>query len=535
MKYWHYVTFLMIGLSQSAFAQSTADSLINLLKQEIAHKDIYVTQKEKRILLLREQLPKIPALSLQQRFDLYNALYHEYKTFVYDTAFTYAQKLLNTAFVMKDKRKIGYARVKLGFILISSGMFKETFDTLNVVDVKFLHDTSRIDYYRLLGRTYSDLIIYNNDLHYRSRYRVLEHTYMDSALMYSQPGSFYSYYLRAVKQIHSNQPQAAAETVHALFNAMTLTYPQQAVNYYDLANAYRLLHDEEKMLQYMAMSSLADIRAATKETAAMNALARWLYERGDNSNAYIFIKQALDDAEFYGARQRKVEISSVLPLIASAELNSAESISKRWALYASGLGALLLLVAVFLFIIYKQLKRLRLAKSIISETNQSLLNTNQRLEEANKIKEEYLSYYFNVSSVFVSKIENFKQSIEHKLTTKKYDDIRHILSAINHKQDREELYTSFDQVFLKLFPDFVSSFNALFKPEDQVILKENQLLNTELRIFALTRMGLTDTEQIARILDYSVNTIYAYKTRVKSKSIVPNDEFEEKIMEIKSV
>ena len=87
-------------------------------------------------------------------------------------------------------------------------------------------------------------------------------------------------------------------------------------------------------------------------------------------------------------------------------------------------------------------------------------------------------------------------------------------------------------VFLKLFPDFVTVFNSYFKEEDRVILKEGQLLNTELRIFALIRMGIHDNEKIAKILDYSINTIYNYKARVKGKSIIPNELFEKKVMEI---
>lgn len=470
MKFWIGVVFLS-GIACVGFSQSVSDSLIIMLKKEIGRKQVYVDQKKKRIQVLREKLPVAPRLSLDQQFNLYNALYHEYKTFVYDSAFIYCTKLLRTSFTLRDEGKIGYSRVKLGFILISSGMFKETFDTLNVVDVNYLPDSTRIDYFRLLARTYSDLSIYNNDRFYRSRYRVLELAYMDSALQYCRPGSFYAYYLKAVKQIHSDQPAEAAATIHQLFNDRTLTYAEQAVNYFDLSNAYRLLGDEQKMLQYMALSSLSDIRAATKETAAMHALARLLYERGDNSNAYVFIKQALDDAEFYGARQRKVEISSILPLIASAELNSSESKRKVWIMYALALATVLVLVLLFSVIIYKQLKRLRVAKGIISETNENLKETNQRLLEANKIKEEYLAYYFNVSSAFVNKMEAFKQAIEHKLTAKKYDDIRHILSAANHKQEREDLFTSFDQVFLKLFPDFVTTFNSYFKPDDQVVLK----------------------------------------------------------------
>jgi hypothetical protein len=119
-----------------------------------------------------------------------------------------------------------------------------------------------------------------------------------------------------------------------------------------------------------------------------------------------------------------------------------------------------------------------------------------------------------------------------KLMTKKIEDIRYVVSNINPKKEREELYHSFDKVFLKLFPDFVMVFNSYFKDEDKIVLKEGQLLNTELRIFALIRMGIHDNEKIAKILDYSINTIYNYKARVKGKSLLPNEEFEKKIMRI---
>ncbi|HXO75847.1 MAG TPA: DUF6377 domain-containing protein, partial [Puia sp.] len=82
---------------------------------------------------------------------------------------------------------------------------------------------------------------------------------------------------------------------------------------------------------------------------------------------------------------------------------------------------------------------------------------------------------------------------------------------------------------------FVASFNALFNPEDQIKLKENELLNIDLRIFALIRMGISDNEKIAQILEYSVNTIYAYKTKIKNRSIVPNEEFEARVLEIKGI
>ncbi len=122
-----------------------------------------------------------------------------------------------------------------------------------------------------------------------------------------------------------------------------------------------------------------------------------------------------------------------------------------------------------------------------------------------------------------------------KLLTKKLDDLKFVVDSINIKKERDDLYHHFDMVFLKLFPDFVTVFNSFLKPEDQNHLKDGQLMNTELRIFALFRMGIHDNEKIAKILDCSVTTIYTYKTRVRCKSTLANEAFDRQIMLIRAI
>ncbi|MNE71853.1 hypothetical protein D3C80_1677560 [compost metagenome] len=155
--------------------------------------------------------------------------------------------------------------------------------------------------------------------------------------------------------------------------------------------------------------------------------------------------------------------------------------------------------------------------------------------EAEKIKEEYIGYSFHINSKYIDKIERFKKNIDQNLTTRKFDEIKLHLNRIDPKKEREELYHGFDKVFLRLFPHFITNFNSLFKEEDQIKLSGIELLNTELRIFALIRLGITDNEKIAQILDFSVNTIYSYKTRIKNRSLVPNEDFEDRIMAIKAI
>jgi DNA-binding CsgD family transcriptional regulator len=187
---------------------------------------------------------------------------------------------------------------------------------------------------------------------------------------------------------------------------------------------------------------------------------------------------------------------------------------------------------VTLFIVFytirKQYKKLQKADIAISTAN-------YQLKEANKIKEEYLWYYFNTTADYIGKLDSLKSIIESKVATKKIEDLRTTAENINIKRERNELFHNFDKVFLKLFPDFVNVFNSLLSEENRMVLKEGQLLNVEMRIFALIRLGIHDHEKISKILGYSLTTIYTYKTRIKAKAIVSSEEFDNRILNISTL
>lgn len=526
---------MILVLSAYRGACSTrTDSLIQVLVHAIETRDVSVNARLQRLDLLKQKLALASGTSLEERFTLYDAIYNEYKTFIYDSAFSYAQKLIDAAYRLRDNSKIGYARVQLGFILVSSGMFKETFDSLASAPVKDVADTTKVQYYYVMARTYYDLGTYNNDNHYLNQYSRLASQFMDSARAKSKPGSYDYFSHSALQNLKNNKNiREAMEYLEKVLKT-PLTPQKRAVSCHNLGLMYKSLNETDKAIEYFVYAAMADLEAATKETAAMFTLAKLLFELGDVDNSYIFIEQAMDDAVYYGARQRKVEIGSLLQVIASKRLNSSEEQRKLWFTYATVVTVLSVLVIVFAIVIVRQLKKLKVAELSIIHANERLQETNHNLREAIAIKDEYIGYYFNINSEYINKIEELKTSVDHKLTNRKYDDIKYIVNSIDLKREREALYFNFDKVFLKLFPDFVTEFNSFFDEKDRTVLKDNQLLNTELRIFALIRLGISDTEKIAKILNYSVNTIYAYKTRVKSKSKIANEEFEQKIMGIKT-
>jgi hypothetical protein len=522
-------------LFHPVFSKQGHDSLFIKLNYEIDKKRNYDDEKLRRIEKLQQNLNNATNPDLNFRYDTYLSLYEEYKSFNYDKAFHYAQKLQQTSYLLKDPVKIAFSRTKFGFILLSSGMFKEAFDSLKIVNVKLLDDNARKDYYFLTARTYYDLSDYDQDNYYTPIYNERAGKYIDSGAALCKPNSFEYLYYNGLKYLKTGNIPKAIDNLKKLINNYHLSDHQFAVTASTLSDIFIRNNKPDSAINLLVLAAIDDIRSSTKETAATTNLAKLLHSGGDVENAYAYIKEALDDASYYGARQRKIQVSAILPVIARERINSVEGQRRVLFFYASLLTVLAIIVVVFAIIIYKQLRKLRLADRLILETNHNLQESINKLNEADKIKEEYIGYYFNLISEYINKLDKFKRSVDNKLTTKRFDDIRILVNNINLTKEREELFINFDRAFLKIFPNFVDGYNALFSEENHVKLLPNQLLNTDLRIFALVRLGISDTEKIAHILEYSVNTIYNYKARIKAKSIISNDEFEDAIMAIKAI
>lgn len=534
MKYLILNLLLLFICYFSFAAPQSYEQEIAELRSVLSEKANYDAQKIKTIDALKAQLEKDELLALPQQYRLYLDLYNQYKSFKYDRAFYYAHQLQRVGEQMKDPAKIAYAKIKLGFILLSSGMFKETFDTLNSVKVKLLPDSVKKEYYFLTARTYYDLADFDKDDYYARLYNKRASAYVDSAVRLCDPKSFEYTYYAGLKQLKAGDLKSAIDKLQYLINHQQLSYHQYAITASTLSDIYIQHNNPDSAVTLLIKASIADIKSSTKEAAAMLNLAQLLDKKGNTQDAYIFIKHAMDDAMYYGARQRKVQVSAILPVVAGARILYEQEQKRALIFYSSLLTLLSVTIIVFAIIIYKQLKRIKAADKLVVEANTNLLHTIDKLNEAEKIKEEYIGYYLNIISDYMNKLEKFKCSIEQRLTTKRFDDIKVLVGNINLKKEREELFINFDKAFLKLFPNFVHEFNALFPAEHQIKLLPNQLLNTDLRIFALIRLGISDTDKVARILEYSLSTIYNYRTRIKNKSNDP-DRFEAAIMGIKAV
>ncbi|HXA02221.1 MAG TPA: DUF6377 domain-containing protein, partial [Cytophagaceae bacterium] len=532
------------------YAKTPVDSLLGELDLTIEKREEYLKKKQERITNIKKQLVTGDEKNdLLARYSVLDQLFEEYKSFIYDSAFSYGRVLLQTAYKLKEDSIINDAKVKISFTLLSAGMFKEALDSLNSVEVNSLTRDSKIEYYAILARTYYDLADYSKDHYFSEIYDKKGNTYLQQALELCAPNSIRFLLLKGLEYMRVRDISNAISTFEQVLKDPKLTNHEKAIASSSLSFMYRLDGNPEKAKEYLAKAAIADIISSIRETVAIRDLAEVLYDEGKVERSYKYVKVALEDAYFYGANHRKIEIANLLPIIEGTQLEIVQGQKRDLFYYSITATILVIFIILFAIIIYQQYRKLNGAKLALTLSHQNLEKTNAQLEEANfklgetnnkledasKIKEEYIGSFFKIISEYIEKIEKFKNTIDRKISQKKIEDIRDLVNNMNLKPEREQLYLTFDKTFLKIFPGFVEQFNGLFSPEDQFVLDEKQGLPTELRIFALIRLGITDTEKIAGILDYSVNTIYAYKTRMKNKSIVENEKFEEELMRIRAI
>jgi len=528
------LTLLSTFIFFNVFSSIETKRLLEELDHCISIRDEYIAQKQSRIDILKKEIIQVSDKDPVFLYGLYDQLISEYKSYIYDSAFVYVNKLNQVAPRINDHDKHMRAKIIMGFTLLSSGLFKESLDTLLQIDLKRCTNQTRQEFYNVVARTYYDLADYDNDSHFATQYRKLGSRYLDSAIALMDENTPDYWAAVGLLKMKSNDLQGSADAFNFLISKYDIPIHQYAIATSSVAYVYTLMNRKNEAIDMLIKAALADIKSSTKETVALRNLAVLLMDNGDLDRAYRYIKIALEDATFYNARHRKIEVGSVLPIIEGERLRIVELQKKKLGQYSIIVTILSLIVLTFTFIIFFQLRKLIRIRRVLQEYNVNLQEMNHKLEEANIIKEEYIGHFFNINSEFIEKLESYRKNLQRKIATRQFDDLANLISGTDVKKERENLFLEFDKTFLKLFPHFVEEFNSFFREEDRIILKHGELLNSDLRIFALMRLGINDLEKIAKFLDYSVNTIYTYRTKIKNKAIIDRETFDERIMQIRA-
>lgn len=402
------------------------------------------------------------------------------------------------------------------------------------VKPELISRAQQFDYYSVKARAFYDLADYNKDHRYNMHYLKEGNIFLEKALSLVNRNTNEYWATESLKRMKQRDFNGAREAFSYWITHFKLPPEHYGIATSSLGYLYSEEGKHDLAIKFLALAAIADVQNATKETVALRNLANELFKKGQLDTANRYISLAMDDATFYDARHRKIEISTILPIIEKAQLNKVKAQNDTLEKIVVLLTILALIIILFLFIIFRQLKERNASRKAMAESYHKLEEMNKSLSEANSIKQEYIAYFIKVTSDFINKLDHLQKSSIQKAIAKKTDELISSLKKVNVKQERENLFHQFDEIFLRLFPTFVPEFNALFPENATSVIKNGELLNTELRIYALHRLGIQDAHQIADFLELSVSTVYTYKTRIRGRSHM-REHFEEKIMEIQSI
>lgn len=524
---------------------SRADSLLLKLDQAIKERPIYMEQKELKLVELKRQLHRqIPD---EERFAILGTLLDEYRSFNTDSALHMAEEREQIAIRLGNREYIDNARMNKADVLGMTGMYKEVMDLMRNIHIDRLPVDIHPYYYHIYRTVYGLMADYAVTAYEKKLYTELTDKYRDSLLLVNKDNLLIHTLIQSDQYNVRNEYDKAIRLLTD-YLALQKDYEHDvAICAYTLSESYRLKGDKEKEKEYLIVSAMADMKTAVREYISLRKLAVLLYQEGDIERAYSYVKICMEDAAACNARLRKLEILEIFPIINDAYQQKTEKQQEqmKWALVSISLLSLFLLLAIFY--VYKQMKKVAAARREVIDTNKRLkeLNdelhlSNAQLKEANHsiaensyLKEEYIGRYMDKCSVYLEKMDNYRRSLGKIAATGNVEELyKNIKSSKFIEGELKEFYTNFDNTFLQLFPTFVEDFNALLADDEQISLKAGERMNTELRIFALIRLGITDSVKIAQFLRYSVTTIYNYRTKVRNKAAGDRDLLEQEVMTI---
>ena len=531
--------FLAISLLTSFSllrATENTDSLLKVLDEVVANHKQYSDKKEEKLLQLKSLL-RITT-SGEQQFVVCGQLIDEYYYYQKDSALVYVKRSIKIANQIHDNNRLISARIKLASINGSIGMYKEALEIFRDINITN-YPGLKVEYYNEYAILYGYMGFYAVTDQDRRMYNQSNKLYYDSLVAIIPRDT--SLYVLAKTGVYftDNQHEKAFDLLNAAYLRCNDMH-ERAKLAYNIGTVYGNRKDTKRETLWLTISSINDLGSVTKEYVSLRILAYKLFQQGDIDRAYNYMSCALEDALFCNARLRTHEISLMMPIIDKAYQHQTRTKQQILTISTIVVSVLSLFLLIAIWRVYRQMKKLAMARKELaqvndhlSDLNERLLENNDSLTEANVIKEEYIVKYMDQCSLYIDKMDEYRRNLQKMVNSGKMEDLLLRIKSKTFIEDEvAEFYLNFDKTFVQLFPNFIEKLNKLLIPSEQIHPKAGQILNLELRIYALIRLGINDSVKIAAFLRCSANTIYNYRTRNRNNAVVHRDSFEEQVMQI---
>lgn len=524
-----YVLFLLF-LPCSLFAEQTDNkTALKKLDDVIRKKETFQIRKEAEINDLKVQLAH--STDDTEKYQLCGSLFEAYLHYQADSALYYINRKMEILPHLNRPELKNEITINRATVMGVMGMYIEAMRQLEKIDPKKMDERTLLSYYQTYRACYGWLADYTPNKEEKEKYLKQTDLYRDSIISTMSPETNRTIVLAEKCIVKGKADIALAMLADALKEETDER--QKVYIYYTMSEAYSMKKVKEKEVYYLILTAIADLQSSVREYASLQKLAHLMYELGDVDRAYKYLNCSMEDAVACNARLRFTEVTEFFPIIDKAYKlkEKKERAVSRAMLISVSMLSFFLLIAVFY--LYRWMKKLSAMRRDLSLANKQMRIVNKELEETGKIKEVYIARYLDRCVNYLDKLETYRRSLAKLAMASRIEDLfKAIKSEQFVRDERNEFYNEFDKSFLKLFPNFITSFNALLLEEGRVYPKSDELLTTELRIFALIRLGVVDSNKIAHFLGYSLATIYNYRSRMRNKAAGDKEQFEQAVMNL---
>ena len=536
------VPVLLLIATTSSASQQSNQALYHTLDSLIAKYNQLTAEKERRVTNIKDGVRGI-TLSPEQQYDLNQRLYDEYVAYKFDSAFYYIEKNVNALSVSADHDRFAASAVRMAHILAVTGLFDRARRLLDKVNPDSISDQQKIAYYT----QQSELNLYRSEMAQFTNYfydYIKRAQYYRQLVMQIAPKDSYDYvFNRATYICEAGDTEEAIRILEAY-----LSKTEQGTRIYSiitstLAFFYQNKGVSEKQEYYLLLSAISDERSAIRENNSLRSLSELLMDRGNYDDAYRYLLQAISEAKFYGSRIRMMQVGRMAPQILQlydAERTRTQQRTSLLLMVISFISIILAGIIVYTLILYRKkhaagLKIIEMNKMLASHSEE-IESVNTQMKEANRIKEEYIGRFLELSSQLISDSEQRLKQLNRLARERKLEELYAELKTMEPvNKGIRKFHSHFDTAFLNIYPNFISEVNNLLNPECRFDVEQDgtpvKHLSTELRVLALIRLDITDNQEIADILRSSITTIYTYRSKIKARAI-NKESFEDDVRKI---
>ena len=523
-----------------AFGQEDIGVLLRGLDTELANAKTYEGYFQQRVGVLRQLLKG--RNTPEQTYSINQQLAVEFSSYSMDSTLLYLDRNRALAAAAGDAFRLAETDLMRAREYAMAGYHSDAADIFDRYRQESLPKGLEYRYYEVGNYLYGEIAAYSSN---KEDYWARRSAFRAGLMGYLEEGSYEWFdQLRVAADGEGNSVKAAEYARKALevTDADSKDYARAAY----FMSLYE--ESEDARIAWLVRSAMADIHCATKDYASLNELAGILYLRGDVERAFRYVADhGMPDALIFNGKLRPWQIAQFFPSLEQAyAARNARATRRMWVLI--GIAFLLSLALAGLLvhqfrrqrILFRTREELEESKARVERRNRELETVNGQLQslngelhESNKVRQEYIALFLQGLSENISTTRQYKN---HVLKYIRRGNDKYLVEEIEAlppiEEDIRAFNEMFDKTFINLYPDFVEEFNALLADGEAIVPKGDDILTPELRVFALLKLGISESSKIASLLHYSANTVYNYRAKIKNKARGDRELFEDQVRAI---